>query len=1166
MNDDIKNKNEKIDSPENDRKDHDNNLFQTINKKLVFIMPKNYSGLKISGISLKLILNYPEPYHNQSNEEKFKYHRKENKNIFNYLKKELKGLKGHWISSIDREIVIIFDSKYYNENLNIVTSNKFVVSVISYTGKEKEEDIFIPDFLDTDYQYDTAKGIELMNKKMSNPKLKLKNLEVTFLSLLNVLDSEFDEKTKTLSLKINGLKDRNVVNQFLAYIYKKGNHFSIFKERLVSIIQRWFSIKNIKYNTVKRIIFVMNGNQNVLREISIGGFIWEQDTQTDIFPEDYLNSDDYFINKDSIEIGLNHALEFNKNLFEALTSNKFVSKEISLINPNDLEVLEIENTGDGKLFVKFNIFDTQEKMNLLFAYLVLDPYNKDVWIKNICQKIFNKVNEKNSKEIEKYNFISFDENSHPHFRDIYKASIGGTELEPGVFSLEECYVNKYVLFDSFEDFGKFPHFEKVDDLIAQLNINLELNFETYIAYNSASTFIYDYNIQNILENAQNVQNLNLWDYFNDKKLDSLDIKDQKYIPENNQVRVTFNNIKNQEEMNLLFSLFYRYPKDSMDWKKKIIFLVKKAIILCKRTFEDIKYIGFNFNDLNVNIKIASLGGFESRTVQSDEPDPKTILTDNGFFNGDPDSFMRALEYNISVNADTWEKYICEAIPMQRNSLYGRNHPFDRQFTAVGLSKYFSLLNAGNFPKDKEDMKIGICETSAGIVDYQNRIMYDAKNIVDTRNCNVRNHADLVGFIIGSSLIGIDRSSTLISSGFYYNINRQIWGIDQVLDWIISKGSTLINCSWGSTKTNALEPDYAKYSEVAFKLDYYSRKYNVTFIKSAGNSRGYGFNPYFRYERLAMNIVVVGSCSDNGNLISRFTDYKKYPNNRVESEAPKPLLLAPGENYKYYNQNLSGTSFAAPVVTGVVSLLMKEYSKLRRNPAGVLAVLTACSLQGYVGFLADDYRLNNLRNISGAGLLSYAFGRHGASNLLSTSIDNDTQVNTVVLESRCFQLEKNWTLTVASAVLFNGGFVNYLDRPDVLDTDHGIATVPIIGHLYKAAATIINNRNDREYDSKFQDKPHMLKMGIAYNADNPDDSLLPPTLKIILKKFDLATGQWHIVSWVSESVSDYSNVGRYEYRNPISSGSYKYQVIVTRQGKHLDGDHTPYRIAATHCVR
>ena len=352
MNDDIKNKNEKIDSPENDRKDHDNNLFQTINKKLVFIMPKNYSGLKISGISLKLILNYPEPYHNQSNEEKFKYHRKENKNIFNYLKKELKGLKGHWISSIDREIVIIFDSKYYNENLNIVTSNKFVVSVISYTGKEKEEDIFIPDFLDTDYQYDTAKGIELMNKKMSNPKLKLKNLEVTFLSLLNVLDSEFDEKTKTLSLKINGLKDRNVVNQFLAYIYKKGNHFSIFKERLVSIIQRWFSIKNIKYNTVKRIIFVMNGNQNVLREISIGGFIWEQDTQTDIFPEDYLNSDDYFINKDSIEIGLNHALEFNKNLFEALTSNKFVSKEISLINPNDLEVLEIENTGDGKLILK----------------------------------------------------------------------------------------------------------------------------------------------------------------------------------------------------------------------------------------------------------------------------------------------------------------------------------------------------------------------------------------------------------------------------------------------------------------------------------------------------------------------------------------------------------------------------------------------------------------------------------------------------------------------------------------------------------------------------------------------------------------------------------------------------------------------------------------------
>lgn len=219
--------------------------------------------------------------------------------------------------------------------------------------------------------------------------------------------------------------------------------------------------------------------------------------------------------------------------------------------------------------------------------------------------------------------------------------------------------------------------------------------------------------------------------------------------------------------------------------------------------------------------------------------------------------------------------------------------------------------------------------------------------------------------------------------------------------MVQQNIKLLNCSWDLIKKKASDPDFVTYTELAYKLDYITRKYGIVIFKSSGNDHDQ-FKPYFRAVGLAFNIISVGSTNTTGHKLSVFSDYEKLQTYNMTKEAPKPLLVAPGEAYKYKYRYLDGTSFSTPLVTGTASILMKEYSeKLEHKPAAIMAVLAASSDDRYNGKLNN----NGLRYETGAGLLNYNAARIAANSVVNLDVENNLEVNKLIYISKGFYFKK-----------------------------------------------------------------------------------------------------------------------------------------------------------------
>jgi hypothetical protein len=157
------------------------------------------------------------------------------------------------------------------------------------------------------------------------------------------------------------------------------------------------------------------------------------------------------------------------------------------------------------------------------------------------------------------------------------------------------------------------------------------------------------------------------------------------------------------------------------------------------------------------------------------------------------------------------------------------------------------------------------------------------------------------------------------------------------------GARAINLSWGTT-AGATAPDNALarfYDNMVFTRD-------RTIVTAAGN-RGFGdrllVNP-----ALAYNAITVGSFDDQHNptwadVISGFSSYKNPTTPHGDRE--KPEVAAPGSSINStitstpWTGNIgSGTSYAAPMVTGSAGLLIQRKPLLAIWPETLKAILMA----------------------------------------------------------------------------------------------------------------------------------------------------------------------------------------------------------------------------------
>ena len=130
---------------------------------------------------------------------------------------------------------------------------------------------------------------------------------------------------------------------------------------------------------------------------------------------------------------------------------------------------------------------------------------------------------------------------------------------------------------------------------------------------------------------------------------------------------------------------------------------------------------------------------------------------------------------------------------------------------------------------------------------------------------------------------------------------------QAIDYAVDHGAKVINASWGGTGTDTT-------IEAAIE---YADEHDVIIVAAAGNSSADDDTTFFSpasYAAQYPNVIAVAAITSTGALAS----YSNYGTGSVELAAPGSNVYSVLSNGSY--GTMSGTSMAAPMVTGTIALV------------------------------------------------------------------------------------------------------------------------------------------------------------------------------------------------------------------------------------------------------
>lgn len=195
------------------------------------------------------------------------------------------------------------------------------------------------------------------------------------------------------------------------------------------------------------------------------------------------------------------------------------------------------------------------------------------------------------------------------------------------------------------------------------------------------------------------------------------------------------------------------------------------------------------------------------------------------------------------------------------------------------------------------------------------------------------------------------------------------------------GVDVINYSGGSSSTG-----YTDYDREIDNLIYTTK---VIFVKSAGNSAGNITSPGKAY-----NAITVGNAETKSNATTALTP----PYNMRSTSSyivpnylsNKPEVTAPGTNIAYVSSpgivsSNSGTSFAAPMATGVIAQLIQK-RRAMINPNNYITYFKGVLMLGAISDLIND-------STHRTGDSSWFFNRQGAGliDAVRSSVSGETQI-------------------------------------------------------------------------------------------------------------------------------------------------------------------------------
>lgn len=275
-----------------------------------------------------------------------------------------------------------------------------------------------------------------------------------------------------------------------------------------------------------------------------------------------------------------------------------------------------------------------------------------------------------------------------------------------------------------------------------------------------------------------------------------------------------------------------------------------------------------------------------------------------------------------------------------------------------------ILNLGI---NGEGMLVGVWDAGLALADHQE---FDTRvNVADDSN-EIHLHATRV-------------MGTLIASGVKENVKGVAYGASALTsNWSRDKievaqaaanGLLLSNHSYGINSTNV--PDWYFGSYIKVSQDWDKIMFNAPYylmVTAAGNSQRLGHNstPIFADKTKGFDLMLGFATSkngitvaaadtkidDRGNLVNaNITDYSSF--GPVDDGRIKPDIAGNGSNIYTTNSTdrksygtYSGTSMAAPGVTGSMLLLQQYYERLNKM------FMKASTLKGLILHSADDVDL------------------------------------------------------------------------------------------------------------------------------------------------------------------------------------------------------------------